>query len=101
MAAGRQTRIRGPIRSLSPIFGKFRVKMNPVRSSRQVGSLRRNALQINQPARLELQSEASGRFHFFCLADRLRIPTMKVHKTPAVLAIGRLEKADSRDDVRR
>jgi hypothetical protein len=33
--------------------GKFRVKANRVRSSRQAVSVRRNAFQINEPERFE------------------------------------------------
>jgi hypothetical protein len=86
--------------------GKFRVKANRVRSSRQAVSVRRNAFQINEPAPFETAAgvpEAPGIFLLVFLLGRWVVNTDNENSQNSGFS-GRItiaEKADSRDDARR
>ena len=102
MAAGCQTRIRGPIRSLSPMGGKFRVKANRARSSGLTVSVRRILLQSNEPARFVSRSGVPEGLSIFLLGRLAVITDNKITQNSGFS--GRTvapEKARRRDDARR
>ena len=87
MAVGRRIPIRGSIRLLSPIEGKFRVKGS---AAQMGGSLSYFWTGMRLKATKAGIYRPTDRFppvwDFFRLAERFRIPTMSPHKSSVFLA---------------